>query len=181
MKKLCLILFILIQPLVFAETPKKEFRIRPVSIPDFMTTLVEVDSTDDKTARIELSDGSVWNVDDTSFENWSIDDDIRIIYDLDKSRFLLIDATTKTVIPAKLDTTSTSKYTITAIDDNGYFIAMEDNRQWCIGYLDSYTSYCWRKGDRLLINKSDYSSARDYCLVNLELQEHVKASLIHWK
>ena len=157
------------------------FRVSPVSISAFITTLADIHLNVDETMQLSLSDGSAWNVEEVCLENWNIDDEIRVKYDTDDHRVFLMNTTTRSILPANLDHTSDSQYTIKAIDDKGYFIFIEDQYQWCIRYLGSFTSCGWSKGDRIIINKSDYSSARDYCLINIESQDHVRANLISWK
>ena len=69
--------------------------------------------------------------------------------------------------------------TISKIDKNGYALITSDGRQWSIGWLGAFSSTNWRVGDKLLINKSHFSTPSDYSLINLKDQETVWASIVH--
>lgn len=162
--------------------------------PDFATTFVSICQEDD-TIILLLSDGSYWKVNADFLdvlETWQKGDEIRLKeYDDDDDdedengdfTYLLKNIQSREALPAKLNLSITPShcYVIEAIDRNGYLIVTQDGHQWAVGYFGSFTSCNWERGDRLIINKSTYSKAEDYCLINIDMEEDAWASLIDWK
>lgn len=144
---------------------------------------------------VELSDGSLWHVRNKEAQEvvndvsqmWHSGDEIRI--DTRQPRefqgnFILKNVRNHTVFLADLSSkcsNPSNAYYIERLDDNGYALLTKDGMEWSIGWLGSFTSNRWRKGDRILINKSYFHSGEDYIIINTERKNHVWASLIQWK
>ncbi|WP_171005711.1 hypothetical protein [Candidatus Rhabdochlamydia sp. T3358] len=53
--------------------------------------------------------------------------------------------------------------------------------EWAIGWIGTFNTYKWRVGDRIIINKSDYSIGESYLIINADDGSSVWASLINWR
>lgn len=69
-------------------------------------------------------------------------------------------------------------YRISKIDKNGYFITLNDGSDWTIGWLCSWGTSKWHKGDRIIISKR---SKRYYGLINAELNDYALAEMTSWE
>jgi len=98
--------------------------------------------------------------------------------------FLLKNARTRNVYCVDLDKTyaDMSKASfIDRIDQNGYAIILNGGTQWAIGYLGSFTTWNWRRYQRIIVNKSSYYRTEDYMLINAEDGSTAWSSLILWR
>ena len=69
-------------------------------------------------------------------------------------------------------------YRIASIDKNGYFITLNDDSDWTIGWLWSWDSCKWRKDDRIIVVKR---AANYYYLINADRNNHVSAEMTSWQ
>ena len=144
---------------------------------------------------IILSDGSQWVVknraDDEVFHeistSWKRGDEVRIGWrtpEKYQGEYILKNVRNKGTCLVDLDAACQDRskaYFIEQIDTNGYAIITQDGSEWAIGWLGAFTTGVWKKGDRLVINKSDHSNYADYLLINADKGGNVWASLITWK
>ena len=161
--------------------------------PDIAITFEAVYAQDHSKIIIILNDGSQWVIRNNIYEefnkisaNWRFGDEIRIEprdpqeY---QGRYILKNVRTHAVCLVDLVSicldNSKANY-IEKIDSNGYAI-FTNGLEWAIGYWGSITTCKWRKGDRIVINKSHYSKSEDYLLINVDKGTDVWASLILWR
>jgi hypothetical protein len=172
-----------------------DFSIATYAKPAIATTFHKAFERKPSQTAIELSDGSIWVVCNRESaevlkeinQRWRSGDEIRIHYREPKryaGHYILKNARNDTVylVDVTQDCSSTSNaYYIEHIDSNGYAILTKNGLQWSIGWQGSFTTIKWRKGDRILINKSYYHSTEDYLIINADNRSNVWASLIQWK
>ena len=163
--------------------------------PDIATHFEYVQKTDDSSAVV-LSDGSQWIVKDSDKEDvfyhisneWHIGDEIRIgSHDQSNKigRYLLRNVSNgeTNLFLADVDgCVDPSKiFYIEKIDANGYAIVTKNGLEWAVGYWGSFNTCKWRKGDQVVINKSNYSKWEDYLLININNKDSAWASIISWE
>jgi hypothetical protein len=163
--------------------------------PDIATTFRAVLPQGRSKVAITLSDGSQWIVRNDSEQeamgqisaHWKSGDEIRIdsrTPDQYQGKYILKNARNGQVCLVDLDSAcvdAANAYYIEKIDQNGYAIATRDGLEWAIGWYGAFTTRSWKRGDRIIINKSHYSSREDYLLIDADKGTDVWASLIHWK
>jgi hypothetical protein len=190
MKLLLIALSLAIGPFAFSQNADQKetlhFSTPYTQVPEFAITFVSSSNWDNETITILLSDGSLWNVNAEFVESlaeWQQGDEIRWALHADTDEYLLKNMRSKTILMAELDFSvfPSNSYVIENIDVNGYLIETKGGEKWSVGYFGSFTSCHWRKGDRLIINKSKYSRCEDYCLINLNEKNDVWASLVRYQ
>jgi len=176
------------------DTEQLDFKINSYTRPQIITTFQGFSATDSE-ARLILSDGSIWlvrnlpasQVAEEIASEWCLGDDIRLDKRIPKKyrgHFLLKNARTTAVYLVDLDPQCADfsrASIIDKIDQNGYAIWMNGGTEWSIGYFGSFTTSNWRPYDRVIINKSSYSRAEDYLIINADDASSAWSSLIVWK
>lgn len=182
-----------ILPSVLLAKEEVDFKIASYACPDIAISFEDV-VKDHAKASIILSDGSCWVVRNCNADeavdyistHWESGDEIRIVereaieY---KGKFILKNARNHEVYLLDLDVVSadpTKSFYIEKIDKNGYAILTQNGIEWAIGWMGTFNTYKWRAGDRIIINKSNYSIGESYLIINAEEGSSVWASLINW-
>jgi len=187
------VLLSVLPSLLLAEE-EMDFKIAFYACPDIAISFEDV-INDHAKARIILSDGSQWVVRNHSADevvnhtstHWELGDEIRIAereaieY---KGKYILKNVKNNEAYLVDLDVVSIDaekSFYIEKIDKNGYVILTQNGIEWAIGWLGTFTTCKWRAGDRIIINKSDYSNGEDYLIINADEGSSVWASLINWR
>lgn len=166
--------------ILFAEE-EVDFKIASYACPDIAICFEDVVNDHAKTLII-LSDGSQWvvrncNADEVADHistHWESGDEIRILEreaEEYKGEYILKNARNNEVSLVDLDAVSvdpTKSFYIEKIDKNGYAILTQNGIEWAIGWIGTFNTYKWRVGDRIIINKSDYSIGESYLIINAE-------------
>ena len=187
MKKSAAILFLVLGTFLFSEKASEkeplDFSVAYRRIPEISTTLVSLNK-ESKSITILLSDGSSWYTDLDSYEileEWQEGDDIR--WKEQDNAFLLKRARSSKAIVANIDYSNrpSNCYKIDEIDQNGYLIVTNSDDYWSVGYWGAFSTQYWKKGDPLLINKSNHRRCEDYELLNMKRGNRAWASLVKYK
>ncbi|MFA6119196.1 MAG: hypothetical protein WCT85_07175 [Parachlamydiales bacterium] len=183
---------------------------------------------DDSKLIIQLNDGSQWFVisefiDDlqkvseafaASFDLWNIGDDIIINKNnleiesnpgkrikLSESEYVLKNARNNQVFFVELNYNmweQVKNSSIEKIDNKGYFVTTENKVDWEINWFDSWATYKWRVGDKIIIARADkifmeekgnFTVIKDcsnkygdnYLLINLNARNSAAPSIVKWK
>lgn len=172
---------------------KLDFEIGYTKCPDIAVFFEGAYSQDKNKVAIVLNDGTQWLIRNDEYDtfnhisnNWQFGDEIRIVSrDPDEymGKFILKNVRNAEVCFVDLDTKHLSLANflyITKIDKNGYVLFLDDGVEWFIGYWSSIVARNWDIGDRIIINKSRYSSDEDYLLINVDKKKDVWASMVIW-
>lgn len=60
-----------------------------------------------------------------------------------------------------------SCYEIQEVDSDGYYITLSDDSSWEIGWWDSFSTWHWKKGERILVYQNE-GIHPSYSLINLD-------------
>ncbi|MBF8263247.1 MAG: hypothetical protein HW387_912 [Parachlamydiales bacterium] len=175
---------------VFSE--KADINVRSYERSINLTTFESVSLNPYSRIEITLSDNSRWifydeNPDQIINEissHWKPGDDIRILTNTEddsRQKYILKNATKNLTYLVDLDPTCCIEihaHYIQQIDRNGYSLVTQDGLVWAIGWLGSFTSCSWKRGDHLIINKSSFHHRDDYLIINAETGDDVWASLV---
>ncbi len=144
---------------------------------------------------LTLSDGSQWLLRDRNPDEifvqieseWQTGDEIRIAARKEKERpgkYILKNVRNSRVCLTDLEVfwaDSSRVNFLEKVDEHGYALCTRGGLQWAMGLWGSFTARGWTAGDRIIINKSRYSSEEDYLLINVDKRTNVWASLITWR
>ncbi len=181
--------------LKIVSAEKLDMNIASYDYPLFTTTFETVYVQNPAKRVIVLSDGSQWtirshNVDEVFHQisaGWRSGDDIRVESREPQDyqgKYILKNARNNAICFVDLDVIclepSKASY-IEKIDENGYVFFTQDGFEWAIGWWGGFTARKWRKGDRIIINKSFHSAGEDYQIFNADKGSDVWASLVIWK
>jgi hypothetical protein len=196
-KNLVLIIAILTPLFLTAARPKEklDLEINSYRCPDIAAVFKGALLQDHSKIVVALSDGSQWIIasdrpEETLSEissKWHEGDDIRVgttESEKYKEKYILKNVRNSRVYLADMDSVCidpSQAYFIERIDEHGYAIITQDGSEWAIGWLGSFATQRWRKGDRIIINKSSYHDWQDYLLINADTGTDAWASLINWK
>lgn len=182
-------------PLIKLSAERVDLDISYKGCPDFYTAFEAIYVQDHGKIVVILNDGSQWIVRDKNAtemfhkisSTWQVGDDIRIGTRTPKEfagHYILKNARNQCLCFADLDVICidpTKANYIEKIDENGYAIFDSNGAEWAIGFWGSLDTYKWRKGDRLIINKSYFGDTEDYLLINADKGSNAWGSRIFWR
>lgn len=182
-------------PSIIRSEEKLDLRIAFHGQPDIVTTFRTVLAQDYSKVAIILSDGSQWIVRNNNAQEtmdqisarWKSGDEVRIdsrTPDKYQGKYILKNVRNGQVCLVDLDIICVdvaNAYYIEKIDQNGYAILTRDGFELAIGWHGAFTTRKWKRGDRIIINKSGYSNQEDYLLINADKGNDAWSSLINWK
>jgi hypothetical protein len=174
---------------------KIDLRIASYDCPEIATSFETAYVQDSSKFVIILDDGSQWIIRNNNPDklynqisnDWKSGDEIRIGCrkpEEYQGRYILKNVRNNAICFVDLDPVwmdQSKAFYIEKIDENGYAIFTKNGLEWAIGWWGAFTTRQWMKGDRIIINKSEYSGWEDYLLINVDKQTNVWGSLIVWK
>lgn len=176
--------------LCHSEEENFNFTIDISTKPIFVTLFQECFLDNASRVTIVLSDGSRWIIKNAAKEivneinkSWKAGDDIRIKKVPGKKEFSLKNIYNPNIYCAVLDYRGikSSLYRVDKMDANGYALITNEGSEWVMGWLGAISTQHWALGDRLTINKSDFSREEDYLIINLKNGSSCWTSLIFWR